>query len=326
MNAREKKLAMAVGAVLGLLVAGFGVKAAIMQPLKKIDKQQIVYREKLAKLKSERRAYFAAEDSLKQIARRTFADQASQASASSGEMLTRQILASGLREADFSRLPVGPRKVRGASEIGWSVQGQGKLANVINLVFLLQESPYIHRIENLTLSAGEAFGHVRVGFRFLSLVLDSVTADEPVALESKVTLEGPERAVYDGIVTRDLLRPYIKRPPGKSDNAEPPSTPAGPATFQIVSLSEWMGQPEVHVRNLTEQQTQRYHVGDELAEGTIVAVDYRALPMPGKDELNSFSRVIIKIEDEFWAIEQGQTLADKRRLTAEQLPKSLVKL
>jgi hypothetical protein len=54
-------------------------------------------------------------------------------------------------------------------------------------------------------------------------------------------------------------------------------------------------------------------------------VDYRPLPMPGNDGLKSFSRVILKIGTEYWAIERGQTLADKRRLIPDQLPETLMK-
>jgi hypothetical protein len=41
--------------------------------------------------------------------------------------------------------------------------------------------------------------------------------------------------------------------------------------------------------------------------------------------LKSFSRVILKIGTEYWAIERGKTLADKYRLAPEQLPEQLAK-
>lgn len=329
MNAREKKLAIAIGGIAGLLVLAGGIRAVMVKPLQKIDKLTASSRDKLEKLKGERRAYFAAEDVVKGFVKRTFADQIDQASAKSGEVLTKQILQSGLRESDFSRLPVGPRRVgRSANEIGWSIQGQGKLSDVINLIYLLQESPYLHRIENLAVSQGDAPGHVRVGFRFLTLVLDRAPLVETTQLVSKASVEAPERRKYDGIAARDLLRPYVKRAPDKGEPSSRPaqSAPAGPAALRVVSLSEWGGQPEIHIRDQTNQKTAQYKPGDELAGGTIVMVDYRALPMPGKEALQSFSRVILKIDNEYWAIERGQTLADKYRLAPELLPPSLSKL
>ena len=63
-----------------------------------------------------------------------------------------------------------------------------------------------------------------------------------------------------------------------------------------------------------------------MAGGTIVMIDYRPLPSPGNEVLKSFSRVIVKIGTEYWAIERGKTLAEKHRLTPTQLPAELSKL
>jgi hypothetical protein len=71
------------------------------------------------------------------------------------------------------------------------------------------------------------------------------------------------------------------------------------------------------------QKTLRYKPGDSFAGGTIVMVDYRPMAMPGNEALKSFSRVIVKVGSEFWAIERGKTLADKYQLKAEQVPPQL---
>jgi len=84
-------------------------------------------------------------------------------------------------------------------------------------------------------------------------------------------------------------------------------------------LSEWDGKPEVHVHDLRTKQTRCYRPGDELAGGVIVKVDYRPMPKPGHEFLKSYSRVILKMADEFWAVERGQTLAQKYKLKPEQL-------
>ena len=116
-------------------------------------------------------------------------------------------------------------------------------------------------------------------------------------------------------------------PPVKGTPGTPafPPVPPGPETFRIVSLSEWQGQPEVHVRDMTTLKTALYKTGDALAGGTIVLVDYRAMPLPGASGLQSFSRVIVRVKDEFFAIERGQTLADLRKMELAQLPPELVK-
>lgn len=330
MNAREKSLLIAVGSIVGLFVVIFGIRAWIVQPLKEIDKRTAVVREKIEKIKTERRNYFAAEDRLRTLTLKTFADTVDEASAKSGEVLTKEIVQSGLKESDFTRLPVGPRKFRGANEIGWNVQGDGPLAKVVNLLFILQESPHLHRLENLTLSAGDVPGDVRVRFRYLTLVMDPAPEVTRTNLVPLLSLDSAERRLLDESTRRDILRPYIKRPPPPPPPGQPaaptlakPGAAPGPETFRIVSLSEWQGQPEIHVRDLTHQKTLRFRPGDSLAGGTIVMVDYRPMPLPGNTGLQSYSRVILKIDSDYWAIERGQTLADRRKLATAELPAQL---
>ncbi len=335
MNRREKILAAAVGGLIGLFAFGFGIHAYMVKPLREMDRRTADLREKIEKVKGERRAFFAAEDQLRALNGRTFADTVDQASSRSGEMLTRQILASGLEESEFTRLPVGPRKLRGANEIGWNVQGDGPLSNVVNLVHLLQESPWVHHVDGVSLSLGDGPGMIRVRFRYLTLVLDPGPEVERKELVSKATLGGPDRHLLDGLVSRDLLRPYIKRPPPPPPPPVPgtlapnrpggPAAPPGPETFRVVSLSEWQGLPEVHIRDLVNQKTLRYKPGDALAGGTIVAVDYRPQTIPGALGLQSFSRVIVRIGAELWAIDRGKTLADKRRLEPRDVPPDVLK-
>jgi hypothetical protein len=337
-NKREKILIGVVVGICGLFAAGFAIKAVVVQPLREWDRKSAALREKLEKIRAERREYFAAEDKVKVFTERTFDLIEDQVSAKSGERLTRMILQSGLSEADFTRVPLGPRLLRSGlktSEVGWSVQGEGRLEHVINLLFLLQESPYVRRIEGLSFSSAESPGRVRVRFRYLTVVINPAPTVTPIDLQAKYTLESPERRIFDSIVSRDVLRPYYKAPPAPAPAnpaaaaaaaAQNPGGGPGPETLRVVSLSEWMGEPEVHIRDLVNQKTMRYRPGDALAGGTIVMVDYRTMVMPGNEALKSFSRVIVKIGSEFWAIERGKTLADKYQLKLEQLPPQLSKL
>src|SRR5687768_5737714 len=98
MKKREKILAAIVLGFIGLFVIGFGLRSFFLKPLKEIDKQTAALREKLNKIAQERREYFDAEDTLKKITQRTFANELNQASARSGEMITREIAAAGLNE------------------------------------------------------------------------------------------------------------------------------------------------------------------------------------------------------------------------------------
>lgn len=324
MKKREKILAGVVLGFVALFVIGFGVKGFFVKPLKDIDKQVMLLRERIGKINQERREYFTAEDTLKKVTQRTFGTELNQASARSGEMITKQIAAAGLNEADFTRLPVGPRRFKGGSEIGWSIQGKGTLDKIVNLIFVLQNSPQVHRIETVTLSAYDKPGEIKVRFLYLTLVIDPAPDVEPIELKPRFTLESPERFAYNTILERDILRPYIKAtpPPVKSGQPSAPSTaPAGPEALKVVSLSEWEGQPEVHILDAAQNKTQRYRPGDKLKDNSeVVAVDYRALPSPRNPLLLSHSRVILKIGEEFWAVERGQSLAEKRKLGPQEWP------
>lgn len=327
MNAREKVMAGVVGALAGLLAVGFGARLLFIKPLRDLDRQIAGVRDKLAKVQQDRRNSFMAEDRLKAAARRTFAETVDQASEVSAELLTRQILAAGLAESGFSRLPVGPRKLRGASEIGWNVQGEGSLSNVINLLYILDTSPWLHRTENLAVSIGETPGSVHVRFAYLTLVIDPPMGVIHSNLSRPFALHAPERRQLDNIAMRDLLRPYLKPLPVAPTPAVTSSGkrggPPGPENYRVVSLSEWGGQPEVHVRDLAAQKTSRYKAGDQVAGGTLVMIDYRPMPDPANSMLQSFSRLILKLDQEYWAIERGRTFADKHKLTDSQLPPEL---
>ena len=332
MNTRERILAGVVGGIVGLFILGFGFRGFISKPVQEVDKKISGIRVKLDQAKNEQRAYFQDEEKVKFVAQRMFADQVENASALSGEMLTRHILRSGLKESEFTRLPVGPRKMRGAVELGWNVQGDGPLTDVIDLIFKLKSAPQVSKIDGLTVSTGDKPGLVRVRFRYLTLVVDPAPACDPINLASEVSLEGPERKVYDDLIARDILRPYIRRSPevsnskGNSLAAKAAKPAPGPESFRVVSLSEWQGEPEVHVRDLTNETTFRYKPGDFLAGGSVVMIDYRSLPMPGRETVQSESRVILRVGQEFWAIDRGQTLGDKHLLKPDQLPQELAKV
>ena len=334
MNRREKILGIVVGGIVGVMILGLGGRAVLITPLREIDKRIAGSRERLEKILGERRNYFEAEDRMKVTALRTFADDLEQASATSGELLTKYILASGLSEDEFTRLPIGPRKLRGAQEIGWNIQGEGPLTHVVDFLFVLEESPHIHRLEGLSVTSGELPGMVKVSLRYLTLILDPAPEVQRKELTAAHALDSSQRHLFNGIVTRDLLRPYIKPPPpppppvapgAAPGTTPPPGSPPGPESFRIVSLSEWMGEPEVHVRDLTAQKTLRYKPGEPFAGGTLVCVDYRPLPMPGNAFLRSDSRVIVRMGNEYWAIERGRTFAEKHKLSPEQLPAELAK-
>jgi hypothetical protein len=324
MNRRERTLLALVG-ILALLIVGIFVIRGICRPaLRKLDVQVAALRGELSQIKDERRAYFSEEDYLKGLASRIFGRDADTATAQAGKMLTDQIVRLGLQESRFSRQPVTPRKMRGAQEVGWNVQGEGPLARMVDLLFVLEQTPQVHRIENLVISAGDRPGRVRARFHYLTLVIDMVPPEGAKGdLKPQITLQSPQRRLYDSIVQRDILRPYVPGQPSEARNVSSTEQGPRPEMLKVVSLSEWGGAPEVHICDLNSMKITSFKPGDTLAGGEIIAIDYRPMPLAGKGEILANSRVILKIGADYWAVDEGQTLATKYQLKPEQLPTEL---
>ena len=188
------------------------------------------------------------------------------------------------------------------------------------------------RVENITMLPVDGGGEVRIDFQFLSLIVGPTKYTKQEPLKARVvqgeTLGSEDRTLFAAITQRAFFLPYQKKPaPLPTPTATPPSapTPPGPETYKIVSLSEWKGQQEIMVLDSNQNKTASYKPGDELAGGKIVMIDYRKMPFPKKPALLSQSRVILIIGEDYWAIERGNTLADKHKLVPEQLPENLAK-
>ena len=192
------------------------------------------------------------------------------------------------------------------------------------------------RVENITLLPVGGTADVRIDFQFLSLVVGATKLARQEQLKTREvrdeTLQSEERSLFAAITKRAFFLPYQKKPdpppaPPTSPKPAPPSIPPppGPETYKIVSLSEWQGQPEIMVLDSNQNKTVNYKPGDDLAGGKIVMIDYRKMPFPKKPALLSQSRVILAIGEEYWAIERGNTLADRHKLATEQLPANLAK-
>jgi hypothetical protein len=79
----------------------------------------------------------------------------------------------------------------------------------------------------------------------------------------------------------------------------------------------------VIVGEAKDENAKTYKVGEDLMGGEIMMVDYRPMPMPGNPELVSNSRVIVRIGRDYFAVELGQLLDEKRKLQSDQLPTAL---
>lgn len=325
MNKRTRLLAFVALGLAGLFAAGFAIHSIIVKPLRTIDDQIVQLRLKLRSLGNERTSYLAADQQVRTTAQSLLGSKPEDAEAQLGSMLTSQLLQAGLRESDFSRIPAGRRTLPGAFEIGWTVQGEGTPSQVLDFLYLLQADTRLHSLESLALSPAGDRDRIRVRFRYLTLVLNP-SPEVKAAARPALALDSPARRRYDSIIRRDLLRPFETAEaqaasPTPAANADPSAVEA--QSLRVVSLSSWGTQPEAHLLDTRNQQTRVFHPGEKLLEGDIAAIDYRPLPAPNKPGLLSLSRLVLRLGPEFWAVENGQTLAERRRLNPEEVPPSL---
>ncbi len=328
MTRRERMLFSIVCTFVGVAFFGVGVKKFVVDPLKEKKQQIGVISSRLGEHRRAKKRAANARRRMVNVASRTYAGSLDEAQARCGREISELLRAAGLDESVFTRRPVRPSRVGSeAFETGWTLRGVGPLKSLVDFLYLLDSVPYASKIEKLSLTPSDRVTG-SIHFTYLTLALPKKWRDgvPPIDRQPPASaLATAERKAYDVITGRNFFAPFAPTP-------EPPPVPARDpvaeerdrlAAFRVVSLSEWKGTPEVMVLDVEKESTEKYYPGDTLAGGEILTIDYRALPNPAKPGMTSISRVIIGAGAEFWAIENGATLAERRRLKPEDLPSGL---
>lgn len=329
---REKIVGILLLSCVGVFMLFLLIQGTFVRPVKELKKQKVQLDVKLNRLKKEQSQFKIAEKEITEAGQKMISANIDEANSLLGELINDLIQKVGLNSSDFTRSPIGPVRLKGAKEMGWTVQGEGSLSRVIDLIYLLKTVPALHRLESVRFSPTSQLGVVKVSFRYLTLVLDPAppnVGSNSITNALAGSLDEPERKLYLGIEKRDLFRPYIKKPflpevdpVQQTENVgqQPPVPPAfRPEIYKAVSLSEWAGKSEIHILNIETGAISLYQPGDKIENWTLLEVDYRRLPLPNSI-LESDSRVILQNNEGYWSLEQGYTLAQLYKLTEEQLP------
>lgn len=350
MNRREKIMAAAVG-VMVVALGGFGaVKKAMLDPIRESQTKARSLRLELGRLKAKTAHGKQHVATLRGLAARTFGPDENVAQERMRARLIQLLEESGLSTEKLVSQPLQGKRLRHRDKkvkdvsIGRSLTIRGKPEHVINFLYLLEQDPSLHRLQSISLSPDPKTGKMDLQLRFFTLILDGVrpaASADARASRPGGTLDGPGRERYDMIVTRDIFRPYVARakvvvrPPTPSPPPRPYVAPPGPVAsepvvaydperrLRVAGLPTFYGVPEVNVRNASSGEMKTYKLGEKLGKGTIVLIDYRRLPGPADPKDVSTSRVILRIGQNYWAVEIGQSLADKRRMKAGELPAEL---
>ena len=335
MKSSERTLTIAVGSVAALFVGYIALDTVLISPAAKLEAAARDGREQIRKLREYNAQEAALRGRLEQLRDNSFGTDLVQAGELVRDRLMTILAASGLASEDHALHPTGEAAGRKPyREIGRSINARGALKRVVNFLYLVGADKYMHRLENLTMKPELRDGEVSLQVRYTTLAFDEAKGLVPTTRPTEApvaTLDTKLRRDYAVITERDLFRPYIKRrpePPRRITSSPPPRRvtqpePPPPDSFSVVGLPRWPTGEEVYVRNNRSGETRVYRVGDSLLQGEIVMVDYRLLSKPDDPELLSTSRVIVKIGEDYWAVDLGQTLRKKRRLEGEVLPPRL---
>ncbi|MCD6303544.1 MAG: hypothetical protein J7M21_01110, partial [Planctomycetes bacterium] len=308
MSLRERVLGIAVGGLFVVAVGYLGVKKMYLGKLRQYDDARVRTANQLASLLRENASIAARARSLKGWAALTYDTDELRASAKLGASLMALVQRAGLSPDKLSLQPVSGGHVRGAyKELGRTIRVRGKLQNIVDFLYLLQQEPHLHRLENISLTPVARTNEVDLQVRYVTLVLEARPSEHLVTDRLPTTaptdLDSARRKLYDAIASRDLFRPYIQRriapPPRPVPRPQPKHTsprrdpkprsapPPDASRFRVVGLPAWSDEQEVLVADKVTGELRKYHTGQTLGGGTIAMVDYRPLPSPTNPQILS---------------------------------------
>jgi len=342
MSRRERILAATVGVLVVTALGYVSVRKLVIDKDKKYDRTRVNLQKELDRLEKDNEKVASVARSLKGWAALTYDTDELRASAKIGATLVALVERAGLSPEKLSLQPVRGSRVRGAyKELGRTIRVRGQLKSIIDFLYLLEQEPHVHRLDNLSINPVPKTNEIDLQVRYITMIVDSRTplTTDKLPTTAPTDLDSEHRGLFQSIASRDLFRPYIQKrqpPPPRAPKPKPapgpkpvrkpapkPAAPANPGRFRVVGLPEWGQKHEVLVSDTSTGQLRTYQAGDALGGGTIVMIDYRRLPMPANPQMLSPSRVILKVAPDYWAIELGQNLTQKRRLPREQLPEKI---
>ena len=341
MNGREKYVALILGGVVILAVLYGGYTKLLRNPARKLESKRASLLTEQADLEQKNVRLRRIRQEWIRLRNRTYHDTLSRVPNLLNERVNELARQAGLGQVPV-RSSVG-RSNRYFKEITCSTDGRTSLERLTNFLYLLTHDKYLHRITSLTISPPRR-GEKEVGFslQYATLWLDPnlKTKDRPArqadaSLGQSIALNSPERSLYDVIARRHLFLPYVPRverprivePPRVNPPVTPPVVRPPPTNsydrLVVVGLPGIGETAEVHVAQPGGNIVEPLKVGDKLPIGQIVMVDYRVMPMPGDPDDLSTGRVILKVDVDYWAVELGHSLGQRRILRWEDLPDQL---
>ena len=351
MNPREKILVICVAIALGSVVLYGAANRLVLKPGRDLAGQIASLEAKKNKLETEKRRLDQYRELFAGLRDRTVDDDATATRLLLEKRLDRLARAAGLGEGDYAITNFTKQRLGDAGwELVYKIDATRKpvgLDRMTNFLYLLRQDKHLHRIIDLSITADRRDRRqVQFWLKYSTLVLDSRLPVEKIparqvrsgSLWTEADLSGSKRAEYEVIARRHVFLPYVQLvrrvdPPPTPPPASPPQPqPEAPTPqrswyddLQVVGLPAHNGIPEIHLAPPGQDMKTVRKVGDRLPIGLIVMVDYRPMPMPipGDPKNESQSRLILRVGKNYWAVESGQALHQRRVLRPDELPDEL---
>jgi len=333
MNPREKILAASAAVVAVFFITYLAINRVFLMPAAQRFDRANELMEQIERARAEKAKEPSYRARLKELAGRAFGTDPLRVSEQIRARLTDLLATSGLNTEHLTLKPVVGARAPGIyREVGWLIQVRGQVPRIVDFLYLVTREPHLHRIDNLIITPVRGKDEVELQAKYGTLVLEpkvvqSLKTDTVEGTMTRTALSTPERRQYDVVASRAFFRPYVPAPNRESPPPRPsaPSWPQPPPSgqYRVVSLSSLGGSPEVVVRETRSGTLARYKPGEEWGGGRIALVDYRPLPDPENPEVLSTSRVVLRIDSEYYAVELGACLEQKYRLESDRLPPGL---
>lgn len=361
MTRREKRLGLIVGLIFGSWFLYSGVQRLLIEPVRELDRDVVRLQNNYSQARSKNAARAERIKQIREFSSRCFgpSEEMDTVQGVVEQHLVELLDRSGLI---YDNLRVVKRR-REEGSFAWvarSVTARGRLGEVTNLLYLLDQQPQPHLIRSLKIEPQRNTGIVEVSFQYQTPLPEPLAYQEERALKKLALdkfagfdihevqfvppqtvgeLNAPERTHLDLIARRDPWRRYqpaprvVRRDPPRREeprrqDPQPQPQPQPPAPspssrYKLTGLASLDGTPRILVEDLTTQQPIELEVGDRFDGASIVMVDYRMLPDPQNPSLQNYSRIILKKGPDYWAVDRGDTFDMKRLLKEEQLPPAL---
>ncbi len=337
MNSRERILASIVGVMIVGALGWVLVNRFFIQPIEEADEQILSLQSDLQEAMRVEASAPAYGKTLRDLKAHLYGADERQVRERARARLDRMLLQCGL-PVDMNDISGGIiERTGGDREVGWSIRTEGPLDRVFNFLYTVRNDPYAHRLRKVSINWVRRTNNFSLNVEYLTLVLRDAPDVDGEDMLPMVALDTPEHRHYLALVRRDLFRQFIQKPqprivrtPTPPVRTTPPPTPPPQnttttvkPTFQLCALLRSPKGYDIWVKNSQEPSARLFLIGDQLAGGEIVMVEFKDRPDPRNPDRIRPSRVIIRAGDAYWAVDYQSRLDEKYRIVPERLPAAL---